>query len=73
MSGSREQSTVCLLDELATPAAVAIAACHKYLGPVGLTDLCSGIAAWLLIHVHAKGECLYVSTLPPGVIKFVKC
>jgi hypothetical protein len=28
---------------------------------------------WLLIHVHAKGECLYVSTLPPGVIKFVKC
>lgn len=54
--------------------AVALAACHKYLVHVGLEGLCAGIVAWVLAHVGPKSDqCLYVSTLPPGVIKYVDC
>lgn len=54
--------------------AAALTACHKYLQAVGLEGLCAGIVAWILAHVGPKSDqCLYVSTLPPGVIKYVDC
>lgn len=54
--------------------AAVLAACHRYLGPVGLTYLCDAIAGWVSAHL-APGphQCLYVSTLPVGVIKYVSC
>lgn len=54
--------------------AVALAACHRYLGPVGLTYVCDAVAGWLSVHLAPKdNQCLYVSTLPVGVIKYVTC
>ena len=54
--------------------AAALAACHRYLGPVGLTYVCDAVAAWLSVHIAPKSnQCLYVSTLPVGVIKYVSC
>ena len=58
----------------AAGAAAALAACHKYLGPVGLQAVCAGLVAWIYEHAGPKAnQCLYVSTLPPGVIKYVSC
>jgi hypothetical protein len=54
--------------------AAALAACHKYLTPIGAEGLCAAIVAWVLSHVGPKSDqCLYISTLPPGVIKYVGC
>jgi hypothetical protein len=54
--------------------AAALAACHRYLTPVGLQGLCSAVVAWVLAHVGpGTNQCLYISTLPPGVIKYVNC
>jgi hypothetical protein len=54
--------------------AAVLAACHRYLGPVGLTYLCDAIAGWISAHLApGKHQCLYVSTLPAGVIKYVSC
>jgi hypothetical protein len=54
--------------------AAALAACHHYLGAVGLTYVCDAVAAWLAVHAAPKAhQCLYVSTLPVGVIKYVSC
>jgi hypothetical protein len=54
--------------------AAALAACHRYLSPVGLQGLCTAVVAWILAHVGPGAtQCLYVSTLPPGVIKYVSC
>ena len=54
--------------------AAALAACHRYLTPVGLQGVCAGLVAWILSHVGpGANQCLYVSTLPPGVIKYVNC
>jgi hypothetical protein len=54
--------------------AAALALCHRYLAHVGLEGACAGLVAWILAHVGPKADqCLYVSTLPPGVIKYVSC
>jgi hypothetical protein len=54
--------------------AAVLAACHHYLGPVGLTYLCDAIAGWVAAHLAPRAhQCLYVSTLPVGVIKYVSC
>jgi hypothetical protein len=54
--------------------AAALAACHHYLGAVGLTYVCDAVAGWLATHIAPQAhQCLYVSTLPVGVIKYVSC
>jgi hypothetical protein len=54
--------------------AAVLAACHRFLGHLGLTYVCDAIAAWISVHVAPKAhQCLYVSTLPVGVIKYVHC
>lgn len=54
--------------------AAVLAACHHYLSHVGLTYVCDAVAAWIAVHLAPKSnQCLYVSTLPVGVIKYVTC
>jgi hypothetical protein len=52
--------------------ATAIATCLRFLP--GHTTLCAAVGAWLGAHVAPGAhQCLYVSTLPVGVIKYVSC
>jgi hypothetical protein len=52
--------------------AAAIATCLRFLP--GDTVVCAAVGAWLGAHVAPGAhQCLYVSTLPVGVIKYVSC
>jgi hypothetical protein len=52
--------------------AAAAAACLRILP--GDTIICATVAAWLGAHAAPGAhQCLYVSTLPIGVIKYVSC
>jgi hypothetical protein len=54
--------------------AAVLAVCNQLLDPVGLAYVCDGIATWIGAHLAPKSkQCLYVSILPVGVIKYVTC
>ena len=54
--------------------AAAISTCVQLLGAEHLTTVCAAVGAWIGSHLAPGAhQCLYVSTLPFGVIKYVSC
>jgi len=54
--------------------AAAVSYCIALLGPEHLTTVCAAVGAWIGTHTAPGAhQCLYVSTLPIGVIKYVHC
>ena len=52
----------------------AVSLCASLLGPEHLQSVCAAVGAWIGAHTKPGAhQCLYVSTLPIGVIKYVSC